>query len=581
MRSKGLFPRLTLIACLAFATAVSTGCDDPEDPKTWVGKLNADNKRPGAMRKLREMFQSRLSMAHDNINDPNVKQFLDATVPAVNEAFVAHPEEVSTRKEAIEILAASHDARAIPALLNALEFHAGNSDSERIALRAAQALREMHPENNPQVVQKLLACLDRASTNSGSAPAIRESVIYALAAIHDRAAVQRLIDFLKLPIDRQEIRTARASADALGLLGDPQAADALIYGLYLNIRNGNARANAFNNCARALVRLGPDASVPKLIDTVNGQNPEVAQLLTSYANVPGMPPVPPGMQQSTAIDVLRNFADARSIDPLLALLRNRETNANVRGAAAESLGYAGLALPREDPRRAQVFDAIADVFNEGTAGGEGDMSPAVAPALVILGDPRAPQVILRRLRARELQAADTALYRLGLLMPLASATRHGDFADFDRIATTTQNQLEQLKRENPDAESEINPVLAQLATIRQVATVARDCNDGDIACYQQKLGDAEKAVVRKAAYMIAWTGGENPEARAALLARANSPDILVRRSINTALDSLSPHGCAECVTRLEAVIASEEGQESKSVMHLEAQMLIARLRNRH
>ena len=25
MRSKGLFPRLTLIACLAFATAVSTG----------------------------------------------------------------------------------------------------------------------------------------------------------------------------------------------------------------------------------------------------------------------------------------------------------------------------------------------------------------------------------------------------------------------------------------------------------------------------------------------------------------------------------------------------------------------------
>jgi hypothetical protein len=73
----------------------------------------------------------------------------------VAEAFIAHPEEVSTRKEAIEILAPSRDVRAVPALLSALNFHVGNTDSERIALRAAQALRELHP-NTPAAVQGLL-----------------------------------------------------------------------------------------------------------------------------------------------------------------------------------------------------------------------------------------------------------------------------------------------------------------------------------------------------------------------------------------------------------------------------------------
>ena len=580
MRTKGLLSRLTLITCLALGGAAVAGCDDENDPATHVKKLDADNRRPAAMRKLREMFQSRLSMARppDNVDDPQVKQFLDAVLPAVATAFTAHSEEVSTRKEAIEILAGAHDLRAVPALLSALQFHVGNSDSERIALRAAQALKDLHPANNPAVVQGLLGAIDRASANSGNSPSIRESVVSALGLIGDRAAVETLKRLLQRPIRDQEIRTARASADALGLIGDPSAADALVYGLFLNIRSGSSRANAFNNCARALVRLGPAAAVPRLIATVNSENVLVNDLLASYATEPGMPPMPPGFMKAQAIDVLRNFADPSAIPALLALLANRQEVGNVRGAAAETLAYTGLGLPREDPRRVQIFDAIALAFNEAPAGDPTDMAPTMAPALVILGDPRAPAVLIRRLAAPALQAADATAFRMALLMPLASAIRHADFAAFDRIAQTSQAQLDGLAAEAPD---EVRPVLAQLTAIRAVASVARDCEDGAIACYQQKLADQDKNVVRKAAYMMAWTGSENADARNALLARADIPDMIVRRSLNTAIDSLSPHGCAECVTRLEAIIAAEQGQESKSVMHLESQMLIARLRNRH
>ena len=580
MRTSRLATRLTLAAALCLGTATLAGCENENDPATWVGKLSATNKRPAAMRRLRQMWESKLATTTppNNVRDASVQAFLNTVLPAVNEAFVDHRDEIAVRKEAIEILAGSGDPRAIPALLNALEFSPGNSESERIALRAAQALKELHPTSNPQVVQRLLATIDRASGNSGSAPAIREAVILALGAIGDRSAVDVLVRTLKRPIDQQEIRTARAAADALGLLGDTSqpVVDALIYGLYLNVR----RANAFNNCGRALTRLGAAAVVPRLIATVNNQNPEVSLLILSFASVPGMPAVPPGLQQSTAIDVLRNFADRSAVPALIALLSNRETVANVRGAAAETLGYTGLALPADAPERAAIFDALSTVFNEGTPGGEDDMAPTVAPALVLLGDARTVPLLVRRINTPQMSAATAVPYRLGLLMPLASAVRHDTVREFDLLAERAATQLTAMVAEQPDAASEIAPVQAQLATIRQVASVARECADADLACYRGHLASPEKNVVRKAAYMIAWTGGDNPAARQALLAQASNADLLVRRSIHVAIDALSPHGCAECITRLEQVIESEHGQESKSLLHLEAQMLISRLRGR-
>jgi hypothetical protein len=114
-----------------------------------------------------------------------------------------------------------------------------------------------------------------------------------------------------------------------------------------------------------------------------------------------------------------------------------------------------------------------------------------------------------------------------------------------------------------------------------VAGVARDCADGDLACYQTKLGDAEKNVVRKAAYMIAWTRQRERRARHGPAGSApTTPTPSCGARSTSPSTALSPHGCAECITRLQAIITAEQGQESKSLMHLEAQMLIARLRAR-
>src|SRR5205085_2563537 len=110
---------------------------------------------------------------------------------------------------------------------------------------------------------------------------------------------------------------------------------------------------------------------------------------------------------------------------------------------------------------------------------------------------------------------------------------------------TARGQLQSMIDHDADAEPEVRPFLTAMDRMNQVISVARDCADDDMACYSNKLGDSNNDVVRKAAYMIAWTApaAQQAQARQILLNRVNHPDVLVRRSIMVALDSLSPTGC--------------------------------------
>ena len=458
------------------------------------------------------------------------------------------------------------------------------------ALCALRAMCEVGPNDAacPRTDAGLRAALRAALEGpaNGSDPRVQAWIIEALTSLRDTEALPLLRARVLRPHAEQEIRTLRAAADALGAMRDVEGAEALVYGTFVIVH----RANATNNCTRALVRIGADAAVPRLIETLRPEgNPRVTQLLESYGAAPETSPPTPGYQQSAAIDVLRNFADPRGIDPLLALLRDdpsmrlpgqAHVGADVRAAAGETLAYTALTLAATDPRRAQVFDAIAAEFRAGPASEQNELAPSLAPALVLLGDARAQGLLFARLRAPALRGGERVPYRFGLLMPLASTLRHAGIAAFDALARSAETDLATLLAENPDAAEEIRPVRAQLETIRAVAGVARDCADGDLACYRVRLASDDRAVARKAAYMIAWTVRDDDAARGALLERADTPDPLQRRSILIALDSRAPNGCAACVTRLEAIHEAEQGQESRALMNLEIELLLARLRAR-
>lgn len=583
MRRSNLLARWTLVLTMALSTGALVGCEDENDPKTWVNKLSNDSKRAGATRRLRSLFESTMATTRppNNVRDPAVRRFLDATLPTLVTTFQAHSDESIMRNEAIVILAQSQDPRAIPALISALQYRPGNQDSERLALRAAQAIKEMEaqipPGDKPRVAQALIAVLDRAQGNSGNPQQIRYNAIQALGALRATEAVQPLVNLLSRPLAEQDIATARGAADALGLIGDARAVDALIYGMFLNIR----QQNAYNNVLQAFGRIGAQHVVPRLLATLQGQNQQVEGLMQQYRNIPNAPAPPEGLVKSTTADVLRVFAAPESADPLLALLNNRQEPLGVRAAAGEALAYIALANPS---RRPQILQAITRVFNEGNPANPEQpwMAPQMAPRLALIGDPSSIPVLLGALRHRAIQDAAHANVRTDLLLPFATIARHGNVAVFDELARTTRQQLEGFQQENPDAAAEVRPYLTALDRLAQVITVPRECNDGDTTCYQRMLGNNSPDVVRKAAYMIAWTtpAAQQSTARNAIMERLNHPDMNVRRSLMTVLDALSPSGCAECIPRLEQLIQSERGQESRILSHLDAQLLMARLRSR-
>jgi HEAT repeat protein len=614
MRRSNRLARWTLVLTLGLAASALAGCDDENDPKTWVNKLATDGRRAGATAHLHRIFDERMSATRPtprNPRDQRVREYLDLVLPTLVQQFQAHTDENIMRNEAMPILADSQDPRAIPALLSAMQFQVGVGDSERLARRAAEALKGMAttiPEGQRgQVTTALLQVLERATGRTDNAMQIRYNSIQTLGLLRAREAVPALTRLLLRPLSEQDISTARAAADALGEIGDPAAVDALIYGLYLNIR----QQNAFNHCVRALGKIGAQHAVPRLIATLQGQNQAVTRLIEQYSNIPNAPAPPPGLVPSQAADVLRVFASPDSTQPLLTVLNDHAAPTSARSAAGEALSFIALSNPSQ---RTQILQAITRVFAEGTPGDEEStwMAPLMAPRLAVIGDPTSVALIVGALRTRQLQAADTADTRVGLLLPLASIARQGDVATFDAEAARVRRDLEALQHPAAPAQAPAGAALAQIRELlsnldgaTRATDVVRDCND--MACYQRLLTNTPNATVtrectgagaaacetrlraaapnetvRKAAYMLAWTtpAAQQGAARTAILERIGHPDMLVRRSLMTAIDALSPSGCPECVTRLEQLIETEHGQESRIVSHLDAQLLISRLRAR-
>jgi hypothetical protein len=253
----------------------------------------------------------------------------------------------------------------------------------------------------------------------------------------------------------------------------------------------------------------------------------------------------------------------------------------VRAAAAEALSYIAVSVPAQ---RQTILTALTNVFNETQPTQTDRMWTAmlIAPRLALIGDPSSIPVLTRALRHPAIQDESHANTRVDLLLPFASIARHADVPVFEQIAGRTRAQLQHIVEQDPGAEAEVRPYLTALDRLNAVISVARDCNDGDMACYERKLGDSNNDAVRKAAYMIAWTTppAQQEAARNLLLQRLNHPDVLVRRSMLVAIDRLSPTGCAECITRFNQLIEQERGQESKILSHLDMQLLISRLRAR-
>jgi HEAT repeat protein len=300
-----------------------------------------------------------------------------------------------------------------------------------------------------------------------------------------------------------------------------------------------------------------------------------------------------------------------SLEPLLALLRGENTQAN---AVAEA--YIAAVRQRDEAAAAQMsvqqvvgseatftlgalgfpeaFDALIAETNAEDAFRK--VNGAIALVRLNLSDAQVTQV-RDALRAvyngtsndyegvafkAQLIAAMRSLYDEGFLPFFLEQVRNADLHPQVRLEAVNAYALLANKTEMQalDRWLAANTEDSYYENFRTSATkpsaVANEC-DVDLACYLGKMNDSDKDVVRKAAFMIGRLGQGNADAITRLTEKLGHTEIEVRLAALNALDRIASSGAPEAVAKIEELRTIEEGRAVWNQFSREALPVVARL----
>ena len=140
---------------------------------------------------------------------------------------------------------------------------------------------------------------------------VKRTAITALGKLKARQAVDQLV---KVVLDDGEnLLTRQRAILALGDIGDPKAADALVFSLFVEDRG--ISLNEYAN--KAIHGIGP-AAVPKLIETLQGKNQKVIDYIKLH------PSWPKGVMENKAMLTLGDLGDHRATEHIVKAMDERE-----------------------------------------------------------------------------------------------------------------------------------------------------------------------------------------------------------------------------------------------------------------
>jgi HEAT repeat protein len=519
------------------ALLLSAGCEgDPNDPQTWIKKLDEGALREKAVEELTRIYTDQLNAKNGNADDPAVKALRDVIVPPLVAAFKKYRDDVGAREKTLDALASMHDPRAEEVFIAALDFTPDLSEAQ--AVKGAEGLGALRSQTG---VDPLLACLTKITGNRPVDNQMKRAIVEAFMKIKDPRAVPALIRIVDTPAEEQDFFINKLATVALGDIGDPRAVPVLIRALFMEGRG----ASIFQQARYALVRMGAPAVEP-LILAMKGQDPELTRMAQARQFLPNV-------TQWKCARVLGDLGDPRAIPALLELVSS--TDQEVQGWAAYALGM----LARTPETMAQVTEALTPKIKpdqEQTFGAW----VSVLGALALLGGPERMATI-RQVFEREV-LPDPGI-RVAAAMWWSRMATADESAAFDRTVNEEDDQ----------------GLKDGLNVHRVRFTAAGQCTT-NVECWIQKLDDADPIVADKAAFMLGQLGAGNDAVRTALIARLNARNTELRQAVLNALDRLSQNGCPPCVERIRAIAQEEEGRQSYALVNSEALCTAARMEHR-
>jgi HEAT repeat protein len=331
MRSLALIlPGLLIVGCVS----------DPQDPKTWIKKLDDPRESKDAVSQLKRL------------NDP-------VAVPALIELY-----KKTKDVEHLKAIAHFKDKRQVPIMVDALDYSEESCDA---AATAANALSQTPDEN---AVDPLIKALLKPLNIKTRCNIVKVESMKALTTIHNPKGVEALTKVLQTSADEQDFFLNQEAARALGAFADAHAIPALVRGLFMTGRG----VDIYQPCRVALLQIGK-AAVPALIEAHQRKNEKLEEDAKKGEFREGI------IEQKTAL-VLGDLRAKEAVPVLLAELKKPKKGDNRRGALY-ALGMIA------DPTTIKELVAVLSDSKEDYA----DRISA-AEALNLAGDPSALPALL-------------------------------------------------------------------------------------------------------------------------------------------------------------------------------------------
>lgn len=572
------------LAMLAIALTLGSqvlGCHaEPDDVAGQAGELTDPIRRPNAIANLTRLYTSALEQAGGDRTAAGPRGVADLSVQQLSDCYLQNNNiDVSNSGDIINLFFEMRDARALPALIQALDWRP--EISEEHAIMSARTVRELTLDEAQKgdVINALARALGRVNGSRGSDNRMRIEFIRTLGALRDNRTTTALSEVMLRQSENQNFLINRLAAEQLGLTGDPAAVPALVKALYIfDPANPMMRMN--DVAAQALVRVGRPALQP-LLDTLGGNNAEATQIATAYiAAVRQRAPeaaaqmTPDSIIAGEASYALGQLGFRDAIDALVAEVNQIDEGERPDSVEEDSrdeshMVAAALALVsinREAGDTARIREALITVYNR--------LSPQIRP-----GHASRPQILVAMQHFQDPEL-------LPFLTARAGRPGRGEEDDPNvrilafRGAVLLANAaeasaLQQIFTAEPEGDSRDG-----FAEYEPLFAVITECNT-DLSCWVTKLSDSNTLVARKACYMVARLGRGNADAVNALVAQVGHTDEETRGEVLYALDFAATGGSPEAVARIDALREQEQGRAIWQHIESLALAIQARLSTRH
>jgi hypothetical protein len=520
--------------------AALVACDDENDPKTWVKRLDDPAQKGKAIDRLGAFYEDGMTKAGNKADDPSIKALLDVIVDPMTKTYVAGGLDDKTRTDLMKYLAEMHDTRTFPAIAKALtSFESGKTDDEaRVSCESIKFMANAGTKIDQTTADALWGVFAKFQLSKTNSQRLYQAIHDAILAVKDPSWGDKAIDKLKAPVpdnaspDIQKDQLMWWQLTSIQVISDLQytkAVKQLIVTLLTPSKTGALGASI----QFALLKMAK-AAEPELIKALNGSDPD-------YVNAGKW-------DDKTNIGVIARvlaiLGRPGGRDAVLAALPSADTG-TARTELAQSLTQFPSS-PAVEPAYLATYKLVPWDDTDNLLGG---LNPRIALAQTSANfyDPKMCDWLIKEMKGAPDYAGRAV--QLEAEVKLMTPDREDD----------VQAALGNLKKEMP-ADG-----FAQVQAMWTAADSALQKCKADASCYLAVLDEPipqspptayYKQV--KATWMAVIYGGTSPATKTALLGKVDKiKNAGARIAVVEAIDELSPTGDAAAADALDKVVAAD------------------------